>query len=73
MTTNQQWRLARTPPLGHPSDGDFELHEAPMPTPASRPSIPVSPVATPAAPSRASSPISTVTKWAIDATRAVIL
>jgi NADPH-dependent curcumin reductase CurA len=30
---NQQWRLARTPPNGLPSDGDFEWHEVPVPTP----------------------------------------
>ncbi len=30
---NQQWRLARTPPAGWPSDGDFSWHEEPMPEP----------------------------------------
>jgi NADPH-dependent curcumin reductase CurA len=30
---NQQWRLARTPANVLPSDGDFEWHETPLPTP----------------------------------------
>ena len=30
---NQVWRLARTPPEGWPSDGDFALHDEPLPEP----------------------------------------
>ncbi len=33
---NEVWRLARTPPEGWPSDGDFVLHEEPMPEPGPR-------------------------------------
>lgn len=35
MTTNKQWRLARTPAKGMPSDGDFEWMEEQVPSPGS--------------------------------------
>ena len=31
---NRSWTMARKPPLGWPSDGDFELIETPLPEPA---------------------------------------
>lgn len=31
--TNQQWRLARKPPAGWPTEGDFSWHEAEIPEP----------------------------------------